>query len=93
MGCGQSKPKLPHVVIIGGGYAGTYLAYLLQQETICKVTLVDPKDVFIHRAGVMRSIVEPGKLTSMKSVSRPSSLNLNLVVMCGLPALCLWSVS
>ena len=62
MGCGQSKAKstLKKVVIVGGGFTGTYLACLLQQQDFCKVTLIDPKEVFIHKDAIPRSIVEPG---------------------------------
>ena len=60
MGCSSSKPKIERAVIVGGGYAGSYLAHLLQEENCCHVTLIDPKDSFLHRIAVPRCIVEPG---------------------------------
>ena len=62
MGCGPSKPKLKRVVIIGGGYSGANLAYLLKSEDFCDVTLIDPKDSFLHRIAIPRCVVEPGML-------------------------------
>ncbi len=48
-----------HVVIVGGGYAGTSLANQLKGK--CKITLIDPKDSFHHSVGALRATVEKGK--------------------------------
>ena len=63
MGCGSSKsgPKAKRVVIIGGGYGGSYLAHFLNEDAFCQTTLIDPKEVMIQTAAIPRCIVEPGK--------------------------------
>ncbi|CAK8692237.1 ferroptosis suppressor protein 1-like [Clavelina lepadiformis] len=61
MGCGSSKPKslYKQVVIVGGGYSGSYLAYLLQKFSLCEIILIDPKDCMHYFFAVPRCIVEP----------------------------------
>lgn len=39
----------PHVVVLGGGYAGTMAANRLQQNTNIDITLVNPREEFVHR--------------------------------------------
>ena len=64
MGCFPSKtsPKLKTVIIIGGGYGGSYLAHLLTKENFCKVILVEPKEMMVQTKAIPRSVVEPGTL-------------------------------
>lgn len=45
------------IVIIGGGYAGSELAQSLDQDF--DVTLVEPKEAFVHAPAMIRSLVEP----------------------------------
>jgi NADH dehydrogenase FAD-containing subunit len=45
------------VVIVGGGFAGAYVAKAL--EDCFRVTLVDNKDYFEFTPSVLRTIVEP----------------------------------
>jgi len=45
------------VVVIGGGYAGITLASALDDHT--HVTLVEPKDAFVHDVAALRALVEP----------------------------------
>jgi len=45
------------VVIIGGGYAGINVARALDDHT--HVTLVEPKDAFVHNVAAFRALVEP----------------------------------
>lgn len=58
MGSGGSAPIHDdvHVVIVGGGYGGITLA--LKLRSICKYTLIDPKDCFFHNIGALRACVE-----------------------------------
>ncbi|MFF1923532.1 NAD(P)/FAD-dependent oxidoreductase [Streptomyces sp. NPDC058221] len=46
------------VVVIGGGYGGAAVAKALDGEA--DVVLIDPKDAFVHAAGSLRALVEPG---------------------------------
>src|SRR5664279_182427 len=45
------------VVVIGGGYAGINVARAIDDRT--HVTLVEPKDAFVHNVAAMRALVEP----------------------------------
>jgi len=49
--------QLPSVVVVGGGYAGTAVAKALDERT--KVTLVEPKDAFVHNVAALRAAVDP----------------------------------
>jgi len=49
--------KRKKIVIIGGGFAGSYAAKKLEKDF--DVTLVDSKDYFEFTPGVLRTIVEP----------------------------------
>lgn len=60
MGCGASLPTGLNVVIVGGGYGGAKLAYLLNKAG-GKYTLIDRKDAWEHICGAPRAIVEDGK--------------------------------
>eukprot|EP01116_Phalansterium_solitarium_P016673 TRINITY_DN3923_c1_g1_i1.p1 TRINITY_DN3923_c1_g1~~TRINITY_DN3923_c1_g1_i1.p1 ORF type:complete len:531 (+),score=176.40 TRINITY_DN3923_c1_g1_i1:159-1751(+) len=53
----KKKAAKKRVVIIGGGYAGTFAAVDL--EHYYKVTLIEPKDFFEFTPSRLRSIVEP----------------------------------
>lgn len=43
------------VVVVGGGYAGTTVAQLLDET--CQVTLLEKKDAFFHNIGALRAVV------------------------------------
>src|ERR1017187_10936325 len=47
----------PSVVVLGGGYGGINIAKAL--DDIADVTLVDPKDAFVHNVAAWRALVEP----------------------------------
>jgi NADH dehydrogenase FAD-containing subunit len=53
-----------HVVIIGGGFAGTYCAQLLENDM--KVTLIDTKEHFEFTPSFLRLIVQPSKLRTIQ---------------------------
>lgn len=45
------------IVVIGGGFAGSYISQILENNF--DVTLIDNKDYFEFTPGILRSIVEP----------------------------------
>jgi len=45
------------VVVIGGGYGGVTVARALDEHA--HVTLVEPKDAFVHNVAALRALVEP----------------------------------
>ena len=47
----------PTVVVLGGGYGGINVAKAL--DDVADVTLVDPKDAFVHNVAAWRALVEP----------------------------------
>jgi NADH dehydrogenase FAD-containing subunit len=49
--------KRPTVVVLGGGYGGIRAAKALDE--VADVTLVDPKDAFVHNIASWRALVEP----------------------------------
>ena len=53
-----------HLVIIGGGFAGSYLAKRLENEL--EVTLIDEKDYFEFTPSVLRALVEPKHLQKIQ---------------------------
>jgi apoptosis-inducing factor 2 len=50
----------PTVVVIGGGYGGVNVARAL--DSSAQVTLVEPKDAFVHNIAALRALVEPAWL-------------------------------
>lgn len=52
------------VVIIGGGFAGSYAAKKLEKDF--SVTLIDTKDYFEFTPGILRTIVEPTHLRKIQ---------------------------
>ncbi|WAH95480.1 FAD-dependent oxidoreductase [Arthrobacter sp. MMS18-M83] len=53
----------PTAVVIGGGYGGIAVAKALDEHAI--VTLVEPKDAFVHNIAALRSVVQPDFLPRM----------------------------
>lgn len=49
--------RRPTVVVLGGGYGGINAAKALDDHA--DVTLVDPKDAFVHNIAAWRALVEP----------------------------------
>lgn len=45
------------VVVVGAGYGGTRVATLL--DDVADVTLVEPKDAFVHASAALRAAVDP----------------------------------
>jgi apoptosis-inducing factor 2 len=48
------------VVVVGGGYAGASIAKKLDQ--VADVTLVEPRDAFVHNVAAIRALVDPSLL-------------------------------
>jgi NADH dehydrogenase FAD-containing subunit len=69
-----------HVVIIGGGFAGTYCAQLLENDM--KVTLIDTKEHFEFTPSFLRLIVQPSKLRTIQRYHR-DYLKQSTTVLCG----------
>lgn len=46
-----------HIIIVGGGYAGTNLAHAL--DPVARVTLIEPREAFVHNVAAIRSVVFP----------------------------------
>ena len=53
----------PTVAVIGGGYGGISVAKALDEYAT--VTLVEPKDAFVHNIAALRSVVQPDFLPRM----------------------------
>jgi NADH dehydrogenase FAD-containing subunit len=53
----ENADKRPTVVVLGGGYGGINVAKGL--DDVADVTLVDPKDAFVHNIASWRALVEP----------------------------------
>jgi NADH dehydrogenase FAD-containing subunit len=56
----ESSPAQPTVAVIGGGYAGIYLAKALDDVT--HVVLIEPKDAFVHNVAALRALADPSWL-------------------------------
>jgi apoptosis-inducing factor 2 len=52
-----SSSGLPTVAVLGGGYGGITVAKAL--DDVADVTLVDPKEAFVHNIAAWRALVEP----------------------------------
>lgn len=53
----QREDGRPSVVVIGGGYAGYAAAKGLDE--FADVTLVEPRDAFVHNVAALRALVDP----------------------------------
>jgi NADH dehydrogenase FAD-containing subunit len=51
------------VVVVGGGYGGYAVAKALDE--VADVTLVEPRDAFVHNVAALRALVEPDWLPSI----------------------------
>lgn len=71
---------MKRVVVVGGGFAGSYVAKTLEKEF--DVTLIDTKDYFEFTPGVLRTIVEPNHLKKMQSKHKDYLKKAKIVVGC-----------
>jgi NADH dehydrogenase len=53
-----------HVVVVGGGYAGTLAANHLRRRTDVDVTLVNPRPVFVERIRLHQLVADTGAATT-----------------------------
>src|ERR1700754_203531 len=56
--------KSTHVVVIGGGYAGTLAANRLRQQQDIEITLVNPRPVFVERIRLHQLVADTGAATA-----------------------------
>jgi NADH dehydrogenase FAD-containing subunit len=54
---GAPEGTRPSVVVVGGGYGGSAAAKAL--DAFADVTLVEPRDAFVHNVAALRALVEP----------------------------------
>src|SRR5262249_34903076 len=52
-----------HVVVVGGGYAGTLAANRLRQRPDIDITLVNPRPVFVERIRLHQMVADTGAAT------------------------------
>lgn len=57
MSARPEKQSRPTAVVVGGGYGGHKAARGLDE--FCEVTLVEPRDAFVHNVAALRALVEP----------------------------------
>jgi NADH dehydrogenase FAD-containing subunit len=62
---------IPSVVVVGGGYAGIAVAKALDERT--KVTLVEPRDAFVHNVAALRAAVDPTLCAADLLAVRPAA--------------------
>lgn len=77
----ESKNKentAKHLVIIGGGFAGSYLAKKLENEL--EVTLIDEKPYFEFTPSVLRALVEPKHLQKIQVLHADYLKKTNLII-------------
>jgi NADH:ubiquinone reductase (H+-translocating) len=56
--------KSTHVVVVGGGYAGTLAANRLRQRQDIEITLVNPRPVFVERIRLHQLVADTGAATA-----------------------------
>jgi apoptosis-inducing factor 2 len=55
---------LKRIIIVGGGYAGTALARVL--DDVAEIRLVEPRDRFVHNVAAIRAVTDPSLLKYMQ---------------------------
>jgi NADH:ubiquinone reductase (H+-translocating) len=58
-----AAPQETHVVVVGGGYAGTLAANRLRQRRDVSVTLVNPRPVFVERIRLHQLVADTATAT------------------------------
>ncbi|BBZ22929.1 NAD(P)/FAD-dependent oxidoreductase [Mycolicibacter hiberniae] len=58
-----SSLRNPHVVVIGGGYAGALAANRLQQNPDLHITIINPRPVFVERVRLHEFVAGSGDAT------------------------------
>jgi apoptosis-inducing factor 2 len=53
----ENSEQRPSVVVVGGGYGGATVAKALDE--VAEVTLVDPREAFVHNVASLRALVQP----------------------------------
>jgi NADH:ubiquinone reductase (H+-translocating) len=60
----EEAAQKTHVVVIGGGYAGTLAANHLRQRPDVDITLVNPRPVFVERIRLHQMVADTGAATA-----------------------------
>jgi NADH:ubiquinone reductase (H+-translocating) len=62
----MTEPATPrtHVVVVGGGYAGTLAANRLRKRTDIDITLFNPRPVFVERIRLHQLVADTGAATA-----------------------------
>src|SRR5215469_17968217 len=60
----QMADQKTHVVVVGGGYAGTLAANHLRQRPDIDITLVNPRPVFVERIRLHQLVADTGAATT-----------------------------
>ncbi|BBY02327.1 NAD(P)/FAD-dependent oxidoreductase [Mycobacterium seoulense] len=60
----EVAPQKIHVVVVGGGYAGTLAANHLRQRPDIDITLVNPRPVFVERIRLHQLVADTGVATA-----------------------------
>src|SRR6185312_6268934 len=60
----EVAPQKNHVVVVGGGYAGTLAANHLRQRPDIDITLVNPRPVFVERIRLHQLVADTGTATA-----------------------------
>ncbi len=53
-----------HIVVVGGGYAGTLAANHLRQRPDIDITVVNPRPVFVERIRLHQLVADTGAATA-----------------------------
>lgn len=71
----RPAPK-PHVIVIGGGYAGALAANRLQQNREIAITIINPRPVFVERVRLHELVARSGEATVELAKILGDSVNL-----------------
>jgi len=67
------------VVIVGGGFAGSNIARVLEKDKRFSVTLIDTKDYFEFTPGVLRVLVEPEHIKKIQVLHKHYLVNSKVI--------------
>lgn len=66
------------VIVIGGGFAGSYIAKKLEKKF--EVTLIDAKEYFEFTPGILRTLVEPRHVKKVQILHKDYLKNCDIIV-------------
>lgn len=71
---------MKRIVIIGGGFAGTYIARKLEEKF--DVILIDSKDYFEYTPGILRVLIEPKHMKKVQAFHKDYLKKAKVIVGC-----------